>query len=464
MIVTPAVPVGAILLATPAPRLITPKDTMSDLLDLYQTVILEHSRHPHHHGPLTGPDVRTAEGDNPLCGDRVKLFVRAANDRIVDVSFEGDGCAISIASASMLCDAVIGRSFGEAEALFTQVHGLIMGDGDGDGNGDGDDDRNVAGTDIGTADDDLFSLAADVGPLAALSGVRRFPMRVKCATLAWHTLKSVLAAGWIVALIVGTAACAPRPSDGQAAGGTAASDTADPAPLAPTRSLDAPGAAPTPDSAAGAATVLTHTTASTTTGSTDPSNSTMPAALPTVADHGEPQAVAEIFAAQLQLADADAFRIRQTTQTINQTFPMTLTYVAPDRYSMVAPGMHAARIGDKGYFNLGGEWHPDDTVVATLQATFDPLRNPAVVANAARSMAEARVLGTSTVNGVPAKHYSYVVAAASGGTAFTSTFEIWIGAENGRILVQQVDNEASGITSRSQQVFDYGPGLTVDGP
>lgn len=422
---------------------------MSDLLDLYQTVILEHSRHPHHHGPLTGPDVRTAEGDNPLCGDRVKIFVRTVDDRIVDVSFEGDGCAISIASASMLCDAVIGRSFDEAEALFTQVHGLIMGDGDDDLGGAGTD----VGTDVATADDDLFSMTADVGPLAALTGVRRFPMRVKCATLAWHTLKSVLAAGWILALIVGTAACSPRRSDGQADVAPAAGETAVPAPLTPT-----------PASAAGAATQLTNTTASTTTGSTDPSNSTMPAALPTVADHGEPQAVAEIFAAQLQLADAEAFRIRQTTQTINQTFPMTLTYVAPDRYSMVAPGMHAVRIGDKGYFNLGGEWHPDDTVVATLQATFDPLRNPAVVADAARSMAEARVLGTSTVNGVPAKHYGYFVAAASGGTAFTSTFEIWIGADNGRILVQQVDNEASGITSRSQQVFDYGPGLEVAGP
>ena len=437
---------------------------MSDLLDLYQTVILEHSRHPHHHGPLTGPDVRTAEGDNPLCGDRVKIFVRTVDDRIVDVSFEGDGCAISIASASMLCDAVIGRSVDEAEALFTQVHGLIMGDGDGDGDGDVDGDRGGAGagigTNVGTADDDLFSMTADVGPLAALSGVRRFPMRVKCATLAWHTLKSVLAAGSILALIVGTAACAPRRSDGQASVAPTADETAVPAPLAPL--------APTPASAAGPAIRLTSTAASTTTGSTDPTNATapaaLPAALPTVADHGEPQAVAEIFAAQLQLADAEAFRIRQTTQTINQTFPMTLTYVAPDRYSMVAPGMHAVRIGDKGYFNLGGEWHPDDTVVATLQATFDPLRNPAVVADAARSMAEARVLGTSTVNGVPAKHYGYVVAASSGGTAFTSTFEIWIGADNGRILVQQVDNEASGITSRSQQVFDYGPGLEVAGP
>lgn len=148
---------------------------MSDLLDLYQTIILEHSRHPHHRGRLAGEGVFSAEGDNPLCGDHVTLDVRIDDGVVVDAAFDGDGCAISLASASMLCDAVVGRTVEAAGDLFDAVHAAVA----------------------GPAGDAGGELPADVaealGPLAALGGVRRFPMRVKCATLAWHTLRRALA-------------------------------------------------------------------------------------------------------------------------------------------------------------------------------------------------------------------------------------------------------------------------------
>jgi nitrogen fixation protein NifU and related proteins len=140
---------------------------MSDLTDLYQEVILDHNRRPRNWGAL--PDATgKAEGYNPLCGDRLTLHVKIEGDRIVAVSFEGSGCAISKASASLMTDAVKGRTLGEAFDLFDCVHQMLT-------------------TPIDRPVDE-----SRVGKLAVLSGVREFPARVKCASLAWHTLKSAL--------------------------------------------------------------------------------------------------------------------------------------------------------------------------------------------------------------------------------------------------------------------------------
>ena len=140
---------------------------MSDLTDLYQEVILDHNRRPRNWGAL--PDAtQKADGYNPLCGDRLTLHVKIDGDRIAAVSFEGSGCAISKASASLMTDAVQGRTVGEALALFDRVHEMLT-------------------TSIGRPVDE-----SQVGKLAVLSGVREFPTRVKCASLAWHTLKSAI--------------------------------------------------------------------------------------------------------------------------------------------------------------------------------------------------------------------------------------------------------------------------------
>jgi nitrogen fixation NifU-like protein len=141
---------------------------MSDLSDLYQEVILDHNRRPRNYGPLADA-TRVAKGHNPLCGDRLTLYVKLDADRVSDVKFEGSGCAISKASASLMTDAVKGRTIGEAMALFGRVHTMLT-------------------TPLDQPVDD-----EQVGKLAVLSGVREFPVRVKCASLAWHTLKSVLA-------------------------------------------------------------------------------------------------------------------------------------------------------------------------------------------------------------------------------------------------------------------------------
>lgn len=140
---------------------------MSELDDLYQEILLDHYRNPRHFGPLAGCD-REAEGHNPLCGDRVHVTVKLDGDRLAEVRFEGSGCAISTASASMMTDAVTGRTRDEVDALYSRFHDAL--------------------TSKGSSDD-----LADQGELAALAGVREFPMRVKCATLAWHTLRSALA-------------------------------------------------------------------------------------------------------------------------------------------------------------------------------------------------------------------------------------------------------------------------------
>jgi len=141
---------------------------LSDLTDLYQEVILDHNRHPRNFGALAEAD-RTAVGHNPLCGDRLKLYLKLDGDRIRQVMFEGSGCAISKASASLMTEAVEGLTVAEAGRIFEAFHKMVTGD---------------QAVDL---DDETL------GKLAVLSGVREFPIRVKCASLAWHTLKSALA-------------------------------------------------------------------------------------------------------------------------------------------------------------------------------------------------------------------------------------------------------------------------------
>jgi len=138
---------------------------MADLRDLYQEVILEHSKAPRNYRELASG--QSAEGFNPLCGDHFTVFLKLENDVVNDVSFQGSGCAISKASASMMTQAVKGKSKAEAKKLFDTFHKLVT---EGDANGD----------------------RADLGKLAVFSGVSEFPVRVKCATLAWHTLKAAI--------------------------------------------------------------------------------------------------------------------------------------------------------------------------------------------------------------------------------------------------------------------------------
>ena len=140
---------------------------MSDLSELYQEVILDHNKRPRNWGPM--PDAtRVAKGHNPLCGDRLTLYVKLENDRVAGISFEGSGCAISKASASLMTDAVKGQSLTDALALFDRVHEMLT----------------TPATDPVNTD--------HVGKMAVMSGVREFPARVKCASLAWHTLKSAI--------------------------------------------------------------------------------------------------------------------------------------------------------------------------------------------------------------------------------------------------------------------------------
>lgn len=139
---------------------------MSDLTDLYQEVILEHKRHPRNFRPMAEA-TRNVDGHNPLCGDHIHLHVKLNGEVIEDVSFEGAGCAISTASASMMTEAVKGKRRAEARAMFRRVHGLLTGE---------------------DADSDPTAL----GRLAIFAGVRNFPSRVKCASLSWHTLNAAL--------------------------------------------------------------------------------------------------------------------------------------------------------------------------------------------------------------------------------------------------------------------------------
>jgi nitrogen fixation NifU-like protein len=139
-----------------------------NLRELYQEIILDHSRHPRHFGALASAN-HVAEGHNPLCGDRVKVYLQVdANDRISDVSFEGRGCAISVASASLMTDLLMGRSIAEAEKLMGGFLHMVKGE-------------------------DAAGLPADDREqLEVTAGVSAFPMRVKCATLAWHAMKAAL--------------------------------------------------------------------------------------------------------------------------------------------------------------------------------------------------------------------------------------------------------------------------------
>ena len=167
---------------------------MTGFDDLYQEIILDHNRRPRNFGAMPEAD-RKVEGYNPLCGDRVTVFLKLAEEqggeRIADIAFEGSGCAISTASASLMTEALKGRTVAEAEALFQKVHALLAG-------------RQPAAGNATPNPDDPDDPFGEVGQLAALAGVRNYPMRVKCATLAWHALHSALAPA------------APSPSAGNA--------------------------------------------------------------------------------------------------------------------------------------------------------------------------------------------------------------------------------------------------------
>ena len=140
---------------------------MSDLRDLYRDVIVDHSRAPQNFGRLTGAN-RSAEGSNPLCGDRLTLYLKVTNDVIEDVSFEGSGCAISKSSASMMTASLKGKTKSQAQELFAQFQRLVT-------------------NQTSEADEE-----ANLGKLVVFSGVCEFPVRVKCAILAWHAMMSAL--------------------------------------------------------------------------------------------------------------------------------------------------------------------------------------------------------------------------------------------------------------------------------
>jgi nitrogen fixation NifU-like protein len=138
---------------------------MFDIKDLYQEVIVDHNRNPRNFGKLDDAN-KTLEGFNPLCGDKLTLYLKTRDDQIEDISFDGSGCAISVASASLMTDLMKGKTLKEAESLFNKFHHLI------------------------TSDEELD--ITDLGKLAALAGVRDYPARVKCASLCWHTLHSAI--------------------------------------------------------------------------------------------------------------------------------------------------------------------------------------------------------------------------------------------------------------------------------
>jgi nitrogen fixation protein NifU and related proteins len=138
---------------------------MSELGDLYQQIILDHNKKPRNFQKLADAN-RTAEGFNPLCGDQIQLYVKLEDGWIRDIGFQGSGCAISRASASLMTSALKGKSAAEAQELFRRFHRLV------------------------TTEEEIDP--ATLGKLAVFSGVREFPARVKCASLAWHTLRAAL--------------------------------------------------------------------------------------------------------------------------------------------------------------------------------------------------------------------------------------------------------------------------------
>ena len=139
---------------------------MSELTDLYQEVILDHNWRPHNFRVIDGATARQ-EGYNPLCGDRLTLYLTLEGDMIKDAAFQGQGCAISKASASLMTDAIKGKTVAQARDLFEHFHAMITSDTD--------------------------ALQEDMGKLSVLAGVREFPTRIKCASLAWHTMKAAVA-------------------------------------------------------------------------------------------------------------------------------------------------------------------------------------------------------------------------------------------------------------------------------
>jgi len=140
---------------------------MSELSDLYQEVILEHNKNPRNFREIEDAD-QYADGKNPLCGDALRVYISLDGEMVTDVAFKGSGCAISKASASMMTQAVKGKTKTEAEAIFGEFHAMVTGE-----------------LDIDTDDNDL-------GKLKIFSGVLEFPARVKCASLSWHTLNAAL--------------------------------------------------------------------------------------------------------------------------------------------------------------------------------------------------------------------------------------------------------------------------------
>ena len=139
---------------------------MSDLRELYQEMILDHGKRPRHFERMKDSSC-SADGHNPLCGDRLTVFIQTDGETIRKVSFQGNGCAISVASASMMSEALEGMPVSEAEQVFRRFHALVTGD-------------------------EQAPDPASLGKLAVFGGVREFPIRVKCATLAWHTLRAAL--------------------------------------------------------------------------------------------------------------------------------------------------------------------------------------------------------------------------------------------------------------------------------
>ncbi len=157
---------------------------MPGLEDLYREIILDHYRSPRNRGELPTPPARVAQGHNPLCGDEVTVFLQIDDDTVSDVKVGGQGCSISQSSASMMTQAIKGKSVGDVRALVKRFKGMmsIETDEGADGNGDGD-----------TADANGEGGApVELGDLAALQGVVKFPVRIKCATLAWNTLLDAL--------------------------------------------------------------------------------------------------------------------------------------------------------------------------------------------------------------------------------------------------------------------------------
>lgn len=145
---------------------------MSELRDLYQEVIVDHSKQPRNFRKLDSAN-RKAEGFNPLCGDKVTVYLTLENGRVTDVSFQGSGCAISMASASMMTEALKNKTEAEAEALFKGFHDLVTMDPD-------------------RTEEQAEAAGENLGKLAVFSGVCEFPARVKCASLAWHTVHNAL--------------------------------------------------------------------------------------------------------------------------------------------------------------------------------------------------------------------------------------------------------------------------------